>query len=424
LPLPQNRYLLIRSHKFLVQFSSPVPNTDKTQDASLTLSTLPGDKRRRFYLPEVDGIRCVAFLLVWLHHYPQSLVLGQFGGNGWIGVDVFLILSSFLITSLLMIENEAKGVISLPRFYSRRFLRIWPLLGLALFLNYVVLPAIDYFPGGFHNGPFLNDLKYHGIPNLLLLGNWSVAVFSYLQYGFCSQLWTINLEEQFYLIWPLLMVYLAGQPRRLWISCLGIIIISYLARLYYSEAGFHHPALWVSTITRMDLIGLGAILALLYRSQKGWIRSKKRWMSAILSVVIFALAVKLVTILLHNWTFAGDVWWKIGVADICITVAIGCVLNSVALAYILRLPPIAWLGKISYGLYVYHRFFTESRLSEQFRSFALRSLGAGAPLSSWLLGMVINGLALVAISALSYYCFERWFLKLKERFETVLSRPA
>jgi len=94
-------------------------------------------QKKRFYLPQLDGIRCFAVLLVWLHHYPvgPGVFLRQLRATGWVGVNVFLVLSSFLITSLLMLEAESTGSISLPRFYSRRFLRIWPLLGLALLLK-------------------------------------------------------------------------------------------------------------------------------------------------------------------------------------------------------------------------------------------------------------------------------------------------
>jgi peptidoglycan/LPS O-acetylase OafA/YrhL len=387
----------------------------------------PPGKKERFYLPEVDGIRCVAFCLVWVHHYTPGPrpVLGAIHRNGWIGVDVFLILSSFLITSLLMIEQTAKGSISLPRFYSRRLLRIWPLLGLALCLNYLVLPAVNYFPGGFHNVAFLHDLRFHGIPNLLLLGNWSVAVFSYLHYGFVNHLWTINLEEQFYLLWPLLLVFLAARPQRLLLWCVCLIVVSYVARFYYVQAGFHHPALWVSTITRMDPLALGGILALLYRWREGApSRLLPGWSIAFLSIIFLVAALISVTFILRRWQWSGDVWWKIGLADVCIAIAIGCVLNTTALAAILRLQPVAWLGKISYGLYVYHKFFTGSGVSLQIRSFAQSPFGAEAHLGPWMLGMLLNGLGVVAVSALSYYCFERCFLKFKERFETIMSRPA
>jgi len=383
----------------------------------------PATEKRR----EVDGIRCFAVLLVWLHHNPAGpgAVLHEFSANGWVGVNVFLVLSSFLITSLLLLEAEKKGSISPARFYSRRVLRIWPLLGLALALNYLLLPAINYFPDGFRNQPFLQDLKYQAIPNALLLGNWSAAVFGYLQYGFCNHLWTINLEEQFYLLWPILMFFLIKKPRRILICCAALMAVSYVARYYYVSVGFKHPALWVSTITRLDPLALGAILALLYPHLRKWLAGRPRLAFSLLGVVVFAITSWLIVLTLRRWTWDyGDVWWKLGAVDAFVALCVCCVINTPVLAFFFRLPVVAWLGKISYGLYVYQKFFVDSKFSIAIRAWCLQMTRGNDNLASWGLGILINSLALVAVSAASYYCFERWFLKFKERFESILSRPA
>jgi peptidoglycan/LPS O-acetylase OafA/YrhL len=382
--------------------------------------------KRRFYLPEVDGIRCLAVLLVWIHHYPEGpgVFLHQLRASGWVGVNVFLVLSSFLITSLLMLEAQTKGSISLPRFYSRRFLRIWPLLGLTLLLNYLLLPAINYFPGGFGNPNLLHDVKYHAIPNALLLGNWSVAVFHYLTYGFCNHLWTINLEEQFYLLWPILMFYLIRNPRRLLQCCVALIAVSFVARFYYVSVGFKHPALWVSTITRLDPLALGGILAVFYPNLKNWLVTRRLAFDSLVAVGLFCASLVTVIFIVHNWTWTGTVWWKLGAVDALVAVCVCCIILNPILAFVLRLPVIAWLGKISYGLYVYQKFLAHGRPSAAVRSFCVYITGGQPNLMSWLLGLLINSLALVAVSAASYYLFERVFLKFKERFETILSRPA
>ena len=387
----------------------------------------PELKKMRFYLSEADGVRCIALLLVWFHHYPVGPpgVFAFFHVNGWIGVNLFLVLSSFLITSLLMLEAEANGTISLPRFYIRRFLRIWPLLGWALLLNYLLLPAINYFPGGFRNPNFIHDVKYHAVPNLLLLGNWSAAVFSYLHYGFCNHLWTINLEEQFYLLWPLLLSFLVNKPCRFVSCCLTMVGISYLARYYYTSVGFEHPALWVSTITRLDPLAFGGILAVCYRPIKKWLDQNRRFVPALISSIFFVGSVALTSILLRNWAWSGSAWWKLGAADFTVTVAIGCALLNPLLSLLLRLRVIAWLGKISYGLYVYHKFIIRGGLDESVRSFFLRHF-SNQITAGWLWSgaMVVSLVALIVVSAASYYLFERRFLTLKERFETVRSRPA
>jgi peptidoglycan/LPS O-acetylase OafA/YrhL len=390
-------------------------------------SAKPPTEKRRFYLPEVDGIRCFAVLLVWLHHYPAGpgTVLREFSANGWVGVNVFLVLSSFLITSLLLLEAEKKGSISLARFYSRRVLRIWPLLGLALGLNYLLLPAINYFPDGFRNLPFLQDLKYHAIPNVLLLGNWSAAVFGYLQYGFCNHLWTINLEEQFYLLWPILMFYLIRNPRRILLCCAGLLVVAYVARYYYVSVAFKHPALWVSTITRLDPLALGGILALLYPVLRKWLARRPRMAYSLLGMALFAISSWLIILTLHRWSWVdGDIWWKLGAVDTFVALCVCCIVNNPFLAFLFRLPVVAWLGKISYGLYVYQKFFVDGKFSLAIRSLCLQITRGHDNWASWGLGILINSLALVAVSAASYYCFERWFLKFKERFESILSRPA
>jgi peptidoglycan/LPS O-acetylase OafA/YrhL len=411
--------------------ATAISNTELTPPAetvSARDSGRPITQKRRFYLPEVDGVRCLAVLLVWVHHYPSGprTVLRQFNANGWIGVNVFLVLSSFLITSLLMLEAETKGSISLPRFYSRRFLRIWPLLGLALALNYLLLPAINYFPWGFRNAVFIHDLKYHAIPNALLLGNWSAAIFGYLQYGFCNHLWTINLEEQFYLLWPILMFYLVRNPRRIFLCCMGLIAVSYIARYYYVSVGFKHPALWVSTITRLDPLAFGGILAIVYPRLRKWLARNRHLLYSLLAIALFVISVGLIALTLRGWPpwDYGSIWWKAGLIDTFVALCVCCIINNPVLAFLFRLPVVAWLGKISYGLYVYQKFFVDGVFSVYIRSLCLQITGGHANLTSWGLGMLINSLALVAVSAASYYCFERWFLKFKERFESVLSRPA
>jgi peptidoglycan/LPS O-acetylase OafA/YrhL len=402
----------------------PAPPRQKIEVATMPQA---GSGKRRFYLPEVDGIRCLAVLLVWIHHNASGpgRFLQGLAATGWIGVNVFLVLSSFLITTLLMLEAEAKGSISLPRFYSRRILRIWPLLALALVLNYLLLPAINYFPGGFHNAAFIHDLRCHAIPNALLLGNWSVAVFGYTAYGFSAHLWTINLEEQFYLLWPILMLYLVRKTRRILVFCVGLLAVSFLARLYYAIVGFPHPALWVSTITRLDPLAWGGILALLYPRLKSWLAVRHRFYDGVIVIAIVLGCLAITTVILHTWDWGSQsVWWKLGAIDYLVAVFVCCVILNPVLSLIFRMPAIAWLGKISYGLYVYSYFCARSDQSQAVRTFSARLMGGHPYLAWWSLGMLINSLVLVGISAASYYFFERAFLKFKERFETILSRPA
>lgn len=404
-----------------------VESAPPLQKTELRTTRQPSSDRKRFYLPEVDGIRCLAVLLVWFHHNPNGP--GQFlqglAAKGWVGVNVFLVLSSFLITTLLMLEAEAKGSISLPRFYSRRILRIWPLLALALVLNYLLLPAINYFPGGFGSPAFTHDMRYHAIPNALLLGNWSVAVFGYTAYGFSNHLWTINLEEQFYLLWPILMLYLVRKTRRILAFCVGLIVVSFLARLYYAIVGFPHPALWVSTVTRLDPLAWGGILAVVYPRLKNWLAIRQRFSDGAIVGAIVLASVAIMTTILYSFEWGSQtVWWKLGAIDYLVGVSVCGVLVNPILSIVFRTPVIAWLGKISYGLYVYSMFCARSDQSQTIRTFSAGLFGGQPYLVSWSFGMLLNSLMWVGISVASYYLFERAFLKFKQRFETILSRPA
>ena len=166
------------------------------------------------------------------------------------------------------------------------------------------------------------------------------------------------------------------------------------------------------------------MLAVVYPTLKEWINLRGQLLFVVVSAVVFILSIGLISVILRNWVWTGNVWWKLGFADLFITICVGCILCNSFLSFILRLPFIAWLGKISYGLYVYHKFIIRGGPGDAIRAFVLRGTGGQVTLFSWGLGMLISFLALVAVSAASYYFFERWFLKLKERFETVGSRPA
>ena len=162
---------------------------------------------RRFYQPELDGLRFYAFLGVFaLHtlpsekgfysrlHLPIPWLWAAFAKSGGAGVDLFFALSAFLITSLLLKERQETGRISLRRFYVRRILRIWPLYFLMIALGIVLSHSIAD-----------QDLPWYYVAGyLLFVGNWVHAIFG-APNSVCSPLWTVSIEEQFYLIWPALM---------------------------------------------------------------------------------------------------------------------------------------------------------------------------------------------------------------------------
>src|ERR1700722_5960803 len=166
-------------------------------------------KPRRFYRPELDGLRFYAFLGVFVCHtvpneakfysdlhLPMPRLLAAVVRSGAAGVDLFFVLSAFLITSLLLRERQETGKISLRLFYIRRILRIWPLYFLVVALGIVFAHTMANFWYYTQNLPW-----YYVAGYLLFVSNWVYAVFGAPQ-SICAPLWTVSIEEQFYLIWP------------------------------------------------------------------------------------------------------------------------------------------------------------------------------------------------------------------------------
>ena len=178
-------------------------------------TTAKAQSVRRFYQPELDGLRFYAFLGVFVGHtlpfddlfyqrlhLPLPWIWGAAVRAGGAGVDLFFALSAYLITSLLLRERRETGNLSLRLFYIRRTLRIWPLYFLV-----VVLGIVFADTGGEHETRWFYYQRlpwYYVLGYVLFVGNWIYAIFGVAQ-SICAPLWTVSIEEQFYLLWPALM---------------------------------------------------------------------------------------------------------------------------------------------------------------------------------------------------------------------------
>jgi peptidoglycan/LPS O-acetylase OafA/YrhL len=156
-----------------------------------------------FYRPGLDILRALAFLLVFVAHGLVSEInrptqAGAIARMGEFGVSIFFFLSSYLITELLLREKRDTGTIHVPAFYVRRILRIWPL--------YFAMIAVGWFCGQFSPSHALSFAW--GASLLLLFTNWYTVGHGYPP-GFLFPLWSISVEEQFYLAWPLIVKYLS-----------------------------------------------------------------------------------------------------------------------------------------------------------------------------------------------------------------------
>lgn len=380
----------------------------------------PPAQGERIYFPELDGLRFFAFFLVYLFHkgIPTALLVSLVGprtaaaleGNGWVGVQFFFILSGYLITTLLLREEATLGRIDLRAFWVRRILRIWPLYFLTLLITFGVMPALD---GVFrHSGGAvtLRQLPYF----LVFLGNWSMIVLGPVATAAQQVLWSVCVEEQFYVAGPLLIAFV---PRRLRVALVLVLMAASIGTRYYLiHSGASQLATAYNSFALADTLLSGMLLALWLgpdprhtgRHLGVWLRwlqwplyAVSAWFLARPSIGQFDAARRV-------WDLVGI--WVIGMAVVAIAVTVPGLLRK-ALAY----PRLVWLGKVSYGLYMLHEvaFWLRDRIVNWLGWF---------PNQDYL--VPIGTLALtVGLAAASYYGVERRFLRLKARWTRVESRP-
>src|SRR5438309_133670 len=309
----------------------------------------------RFYRPELDVLRFFAFLGVFIFHaaprtvdfynaagYPRwlsRLLIPTFGAGAY-GVDLFFALSAYLITSLLLRERAATGALDLRGFYLRRILRIWP-----LYLAFVAFAATTakMFPG--QHLPMRYVVGYS-----LLAGNW-IYVFYGLPASFAVPLWTVSIEEQFYLAWPLALR--KASVRAMAIIAVGILVVANAWRVWLAVTAAPAERIEYNTFTRLDPIALGILIALFGHKLPQFSRWARvalfcsgvaTWI-AVYAFTVTSPALKLTT-------------WRMAVGHPFTALASAAVLLAVLGAQhaFFRDPALLYLGKISYGLYVLHEF--------------------------------------------------------------------
>ncbi len=257
-------------------------------DSNLKKSSSPRVEKISAYWRELDGLRTIAFLLVFLHHAPTlptstqlpwlSAAITRLANWGWAGVDLFFVLSGFLITTLLLQEKQKFGSISLKFFYARRAIRIWPAYYLVLFTLCFGIPLAQ---GICFQPEFQRFLLAQFVPLSLFLGNVSltfsldalVTVSKLTAFPVTSAvmpLWSLAVEEQFYLTWPLI-VMLVKKPRNIlrWAGALFMVSIASRTVLWsdsrttmLAQLPAPHTAYYHCTLSHLDGLMIGAIIAI------------------------------------------------------------------------------------------------------------------------------------------------------------------
>ncbi len=366
---------------------------------------------KKIQFPGLNGVRFVAAFLVIVDHtelfksyfgYPTLWSNSYSAYLGAFGVSIFFVLSGFLITYLLL-EEQQEAPIRIRHFYLRRILRIWPLYYLILVLGFFVIPHMDFF-----QVPIYSRDMGDSLPRLLLfLGLAANVAFVYLPtVPFANVLWSVAVEEQFYLFWPHVVRI---KRKLLWIML--ALLAGYLALKFYAGSLDRQFELLVIR-TRFSAMIIGGIGAYLVFNQKGVIQFLySRVLQAVLLVLFVCMGMDWIDF--KSFTWIQDELISLVVCGLIINIAT----NPKSLLS-LENRVFAYFGKLSYGLYVYHLFAVVLVLKGIPVVIDIQALPdwIGYPLT---LGTIL-GLT-TGISYLSYRYFESYFLRKKLRYSAVLS---
>ena len=371
--------------------------------------------RRRHFLA-LDGLRGVAVLLVVLAHASQKRLLAEnFKFSGELGVIVFFVLSGFLITHLLLEERTRTGQISLTKFYVRRTLRIWPLYFAVLGVYIFVLPLL-FDPNNFrsiYEADSLSD-HYYLLSYPLFLQNYLLSG-SDFHYNGLRVFWSLAVEEHFYLFWPLLLVALRGR----WLvpSLVGIMTATISLRALTLLGVLPSTGVPIDHMTHTALDGLaaGCLVACCYHTWPGVLKalSRHRWFY----LLGWALLLFLVWASLKQLPFFPTLpeveYYGMTLAALASAVIVACAVGGAGLTHpILCSRPLAYVGKVSYGVYLLHPIV----LICAFEAAKYLGLLHGA---GYFVATVAYLAIVIAVAGLSFKFFEAPILRFKERFARV-----
>ena len=364
-------------------------------------------------IPGLDGLRALAILLVFASHSDLIAV-------GWVGVELFFVLSGFLITGILLdMKDSLPAGKYFTKFYGRRFLRIFPLYYFYLALMALVahrLMLADFRQNYMHI--FFDQVWYA----VLYIYDFFYRSPWFQPTQFLDHFWSLSVEEQFYIIWPfLLLLFPQEKLKRLFIAfiVLGIVFRVLLYLLYVSGSSlwvFREPfglVIYSWPLSHLDAFALGA-----YISRYPLQRPRQQ--------LLFWAVLVLVSGFIATYFATGNIGvvsafgydlrssagyqfiWAHSLLNYFFAVLIYCVVREKVLIRFLEMPWLRYLGKISYGMYVYHLpliWFVNRFFEERIQSGGTLWAKAAVSLS-----------ATILIATLSYYFLERPVLNLKDRF--------
>lgn len=337
--------------------------------------------KRSDRLPSLDGLRAISVALVMLGHAGGTRGAGRFdfgiGDYAHLGVTVFFVISGFLITSMLLAEHAAHGSVSLRLFYARRFLRIFPPA-----YAFLICISVAWAAGFIHLQP--RDLIY---------GATYTINYDPTRAWYVGHLWSLSVEEQFYLLWPLAFVLL--KPRHaIWGALTGVAIgpvARIAARLFLHGTPYYDLPMFPMVA---DSIAVGCLFA----CSKGWLE-RQHWYRALMSPA-GSVALLAVTLIINRFAIYTVVWvFGTTLQNLCIATLIHRSVYHAdgPMGQFLQWRPVAFVGVLSYSLYLWQQPF----------------LNRGS--DAWIAGFPQN-VALACTAALaSYFLLEKPVMGLRKR---------
>ncbi|MBS1771930.1 MAG: acyltransferase [Bacteroidetes bacterium] len=379
------------------------------------------EKSSGVYFPSLNGVRFVAALGVIMHHleqhkhifglknvYTNSFVGGVFGR---LGIIMFFVLSGFLITYLLLKEKEKTGRISVKHFYIRRMLRIWPLYYLIVIMGLFLIPYIPFFnvPG---RTEFIHD--HFGIKIFFLvffMPNIIDSIYRATPIPYTDQVWSVGVEEQFYFAWPWLVKYSKNLFKTLSYIIIGYFVIKFTFEfLYYiyPDNWYFDNANYFMTFFCIDDISLGGLMAcaLYYKKEKMLKFLFNKYVQIFTYLSLAVITVK-------------------GIAVPHITYEVYAIFFAVMIINLAANPKtiisfenkiLSYLGKITYGLYLYHYIAIVAAIKLGMRYVDPNNL----VLSNIAYYGFTFGLCII-MAVISYEFFEKRFLRAKVKFSAIVS---
>ena len=355
----------------------------------------------RFYLPELDGLRFFAFLAVFLSHVAafsnganeaKPAIIQIFNLVGRFGVDLFFALSAYLLTVLMIREKDKFGSLDVRAFYMRRLLRIWPLY----FTWLAALMLTRHFWSDYSIGFF--------VPWLVFAGNFqaSLMAISTINSLVILPLWSLSVEEQFYLIWPLVVRNLTR--RGLIVAGAVIWILSGCARFELLLHGFTPHQIWFTGFARLGSMAAGILLAASMWRPIHW----DRRIFFVFGLLCWAEAGTCHLLLSRPEGFAAPMWGFSIAAIGSVSFLIAAI--GVKPGNLLTIRPLVYLGRISYGLYIFHGAGLV---------IAMHIVPASSNAIFWPLFSIVAFFLTLAASAASYRWLESGFLRAKTRYEVI-----